>query len=772
MVTRIITSALIALTFLSGITAQDKACGTSVSDKDIIDRNELQVIPFNLNRARTDAPTKIAITAHVARRDDGTGGLAEQDLLDAIDNVNVIYQLTNMEFFIFGDINYIDDSEYFDFESSQEVELASQHFVENTINIYFFNSAKSGENFVCGYARFPGSGIDRIVMDNSCATNGSTLPHEIGHYFALYHTHGKSNSGTTDELVDGSNCDVAGDDICDTPADPNLSGNVDGTCSYTGETTDANGDTYAPNPRNLMSYSRKECRDQFSQGQADVIVAAYQQYKTYLYDKNYASNFDAMLREVCIGESVSFEEKAVNAVSYLWTLEGATPSTSTEANPTVVYNAEGVFDVTLEITEEGGGTDTKVVTDFIQVKAAIETEATNSAGSFEEASLEETIINQDGGTSWVQSSSASSEGSNSAYMDFFNYGAVGEEDYLIVATLNTEAIKSYELTFDYAYAPYDETYFDGLAVEYRDPCGTWQTVWFKEGADLATTANQTGIFVPTSEQWKTETVLVEVLDDEVGIIEIALKAINGYGNSLYVDNYSVDLFEDVFTFQDFTVTNASCSDTEDGTLMVSVNGLGTYQYSIDGENFSESNEFTSLLPGTYTVTVRNNSGTTITSQVEILYDNEYPATPVITSSQGELSITLEGNQTVRWFLDEVELPGEILPTISDPERGSYTAEVKRGFCAVMSDPFVVLSVTDVEAITAIYPNPADDRITIETSKLFNLNGIDYTISVVSGKQVKRGSYDQFIDVSALDDGLYLLQMQLDEQVITRRFVKK
>jgi hypothetical protein len=66
--------------------------------------------------------------------------------------------------------------------------------------------------------------------------------------------------------VDGSNCSSAGDLVCDTPADPVLgSSNVDsGTCLYTGSATDANGDPYAPDPSQLMSYSLKHCRDNFS----------------------------------------------------------------------------------------------------------------------------------------------------------------------------------------------------------------------------------------------------------------------------------------------------------------------------------------------------------------------------------------------------------------------------------------------------------------------------------------------------------------------------
>jgi hypothetical protein len=135
------------------------------------------------------------------------------------------------------------------------------------INIYFFNSIRTGMYTLCGYAYFP-EGQDRVLMTNACAMNGSTLPHEFGHYFMLYHTHGKTNTGSTDELVDGTNCTVAGDKVCDTPPDPNLSGKVsEDDCSYTGAGNDRNGMPFRPDTYNMMSYAPKKCRQNFTSGQ-------------------------------------------------------------------------------------------------------------------------------------------------------------------------------------------------------------------------------------------------------------------------------------------------------------------------------------------------------------------------------------------------------------------------------------------------------------------------------------------------------------------------
>jgi len=122
---------------------------------------------------------------------------------------------------------------------------------------------------VCGYAYYPG-GLEVAFMSTSCFNNGSTLGHEMGHFFGLLHTHGASNSpNQTLERADGSNGDTTGDMIQDTPSDPKLSGNVDTSCNYTGSFLDSVGEPHNPDPRNVMSYSRKECRDFFSAGQLE-----------------------------------------------------------------------------------------------------------------------------------------------------------------------------------------------------------------------------------------------------------------------------------------------------------------------------------------------------------------------------------------------------------------------------------------------------------------------------------------------------------------------
>lgn len=73
---------------------------------------------------------------------------------------------------------------------------------------------------------------------------------------------------------------------------------------------------------------------------------------------------------VCQGSSVDFTDlSGGNIVSYSWTFEGGTPSTSTQQNPQVTYNTLGDFDVQLIVTNSVSEKDTLLRENYIHVIA-------------------------------------------------------------------------------------------------------------------------------------------------------------------------------------------------------------------------------------------------------------------------------------------------------------------------------------------------------------------------------------------------------------------
>ena len=77
--------------------------------------------------------------------------------------------------------------------------------------------------------------------------------------------------------------------------------------------------------------------------------------------------FSASTTQVALGGSVNFTDQSYGEiVSWDWTFEGGTPSTSTQQNPTgIVYNEAGSFDVSLTITDADGNSETLTRSELI-----------------------------------------------------------------------------------------------------------------------------------------------------------------------------------------------------------------------------------------------------------------------------------------------------------------------------------------------------------------------------------------------------------------------
>ena len=646
-------------------------CGTVVTEKTRAFLREMKV--GTLEDMFSDGETvKVAISAHIVRRSNGRGGLTSSQLEGVIADANAIYEPIGLSFFLFGEINYIDDDQYYDFSRSDEHRLTPVYNVENTINIYFFNTIRRGSKSFCGSAYFPDVRIDRIIVKNTCVLNGSTLPHELGHYFSLYHTHGISNDVITDELVDGSNCATAGDDICDTPADPNLSGKVNGFCSYTGTARDANGAAYVPNTRNLMSYSRKACRDEFSAEQRARILSAYHQYKSHLISKSHIANFDVPVTRVCQGSKVAFNNRSLGAiVGYHWSFPGGSPSTSTSLNPTITYSTAGTYDVTLTVTGEDGNTSIRQRAGYINV---IGTLLVEKQGSFEEAAVEETIINEDNDITFERTRASVSDGDYSMKMDFFNYSTRGEEDYLIFSTLNTQVKKAFVLTFDHAHAYYEfRTRYsrDLLAIVYRRGCGSteeWVEIW-RESGDGLSTIEEGGVsppFTPSSaEQWRRNTIVFEV-DEALETVEFAFKTVNDYGNNLYLDNYAIHPI-----ISNVEITNADCHNGGEGSLVVETRpGTGPFTYQLNDGEWVSSPMFSGLSGGEYTLSLRDGNGVEFSEEITM---EDWVSAPVISKSGAGLSIDMDTEDiTVQWLLNGSPIEGAGSPSYLPLAHGEYT----------------------------------------------------------------------------------------------------
>ena len=269
-------------------TSSHYECGTQSIDYNlgnILSQNK-RAHNFIDNDLREDYWAPIAF--HIVRSSNSVGGVPLYRLEQGIEDLNFMYENTNLHFYQVS-YDFIDSDDYLQIDSYDELnELKNTNVIQNSINIYIVPSLIPNENELCGISSFAGNENQGIVMAENCFAlpdNPSTLSHEVGHYFNLLHTHTGSSDqdengiidGINAEYVDGTECDSRGDNLCDTPADPDLGDLVNSQCEYTGIFVDGHGDTYSPDTSNLMSYSDKICRNTFSDEQQDIIIYTLQE---------------------------------------------------------------------------------------------------------------------------------------------------------------------------------------------------------------------------------------------------------------------------------------------------------------------------------------------------------------------------------------------------------------------------------------------------------------------------------------------------------------
>lgn len=315
--------------------------------------------------------SKLPVKIHILLREDGTGGILPEEVDEALRRTNQIYFPSKIHFFVCGDINYVKSNYFYDFNKTLEDSLKKVAYVPNVINIYFANSITSGASTICGYAHFPNSKSlykDAVFLSNNCTRNGSSLAHELGHYFNLYHTH---ESFLGKELVSGGNCGVSGDLLCDTPADPSLSSNnmTPQGCVYTGFEKDANGQVYLPNTFNLMSYSLKECRTKLTPSQYNRIRFTLDNYRTYLNCNSAVvlnPDFKTIENHTC-GNSLDVQFVDVSTGKpNSWTWDFGDNTISSEPNPLHSYRSPGVYSVSL-MTRNSNDSKTIIQSGLISV---------------------------------------------------------------------------------------------------------------------------------------------------------------------------------------------------------------------------------------------------------------------------------------------------------------------------------------------------------------------------------------------------------------------
>jgi len=174
------------------------------------------------------------------------------------------------------------------------------------------------------------------------------------------------------------------------------------------------------------------------------------------------------------------------------------------------------------------------------------------------------IENDDRCESWSPVSNivgADGQITSATFLNYYEYNARGTKDGLVLPLINLNNAESPVLQFDVAYSQTDNSN-DRLEVFVSSDCGsTYEKIYDKAGAELATTSPAADAFYPTAaNHWRRES--ISLANYRSGQVLIRIVGTNAYGDNIFVDNVFVG------TAAAATVNNAiTAIETEQGLRM-------------------------------------------------------------------------------------------------------------------------------------------------------------------------------------------------------------
>jgi len=257
--------------------------------------------PEDFVLSRSSDTLNVGIQIHLLAKDNGTGRFTAERLLNAFCRLNTDFAGANVRFYFKNDWNLINNTAWHTHtEIETGIEMMLTNNVADALNCYFVADPAGN----CGY-NLPYAGV---AMSHGCSgPNDHTWSHEVGHALSLPHTfigwEGKVynfQNPTPDtltydythfhdtidtqipapldtalvEYLDGSNCAIAADLICDTKPDYlSYRWDCDGQGKSLVQQKDPTGATFYSDGTLFMSYAADNCQNRFSDEQIATLRA-------------------------------------------------------------------------------------------------------------------------------------------------------------------------------------------------------------------------------------------------------------------------------------------------------------------------------------------------------------------------------------------------------------------------------------------------------------------------------------------------------------------
>ncbi|MCB0755152.1 MAG: PKD domain-containing protein, partial [Flavobacteriales bacterium] len=307
---------------------------------------------------------------------------------------------------------------------------------------------------------------------------------------------------------------------------------------------------------NYMDYSNGACQNMFTLDQKSRMDAVLSGTRSNVWSNSNLTatgvllpetpcapkaQFSAERRIVCAGEPITFTDGSYNGepTTYSWDFPGATPSSSSSANPTVVYNATGVYSVTQTVSN-AQGTDSQTQTDYVTViPSSAEVNSYFSFEGFEETEEDYLVISDGLGNTWDENDFSYS-GNRSIVLWCNDGNPVGSEDEFQLPSVNMTLMNDPDLYFRLAYKQ-KSGQSDKLRVYVSKDCGeTWALRYNKSGVSLATVSGtQSSAFTPSSQSdWELINVNLSAYANEEHLL-VKFQGTSDAGNNIFIDDIQI-----------------------------------------------------------------------------------------------------------------------------------------------------------------------------------------------------------------------------------------
>lgn len=430
-----------------------------------------------------------------------------------------------------------------------------------------------------GYAEFPTNQLSNtygVVIGYNYFGNigtlsapydlGRTASHEVGHCFNLFHIWGDDGTACTgsDQCADTPN--QAGENYT-CPGFPSISCN-----------NGPNGDMWM----NYMDYSDDACMNMFTAGQVARMLAVVNN-GPYSNLQNSAAcgssnllaldarmmGVDFPTGNICSGTITPIIQlknqgsDTLTSVVITYNIDNGTPQTF---NWTGSLASLATTTITLPIITTGAGAHTFYAASSLPNNNPDQDPSNdNTSSNFSVVGVGQPVPfaegfettfpntgavlnNPDASFTWEQTAAAAHTGSQSIFINNFDYSSNGEIDEYILPNFDLTSINSPKLSFWVAYRLYtnptaNPNYSDTLEVLVSTDCGqTFTSAYKKFSTALVTTPAPfftTAAFVPTATQWRRDSIDLAPYATFNNVV-VKFRSITDYENNLYLDDINID----------------------------------------------------------------------------------------------------------------------------------------------------------------------------------------------------------------------------------------